>query len=112
VNELIAKRDEALVLLNGGDELTLRFEEKNVPTKSAGMVRDFFLYTDGWDKDADFHVAEGTHVDPLPWHGMDDHLYGKEERPAGLADGWIAKYNTRWVGPETLKRNGAVATRR
>jgi hypothetical protein len=111
VNELIAKRDEALVLLNGGDELTLRFDEKHVPATAPGMVRDFFLYTDGWDKDADFHVAEGTRVEPLPWHGMDDQLYGKEARPAGLADRWIAKYNTRWVGPETLKRSDAVARR-
>jgi hypothetical protein len=112
VQELIARRDEALVLMNGGDELTLRFDEKGIPAKSAGMSRDFFLYTDGWDKDADFHVAEGTRVEPLPFHGMDDQLYGKEPRPAGLEEGWIAKYNTRWVGPETLKRSGAVATRK
>jgi hypothetical protein len=111
VDELIAKRDEALALLNGGDELTLRFDEKQVPEKTPGMVRDFFMYVDGWDKDADFHVADGTRVEPLPWHGMDDQRYGTEARPAGLGDGWIAKYNTRWVGPETLKRSGAVAKR-
>lgn len=111
VQELIARRDEALVLMNGGDELTLRFDEKGIPAKSAGMSRDFFLYTDGWDKDADFHVAEGTRVEPLPFHGMDDQLYGKAPRPTELGDGWIAKYNTRWVGKETLKRSGAIAKR-
>jgi Flp pilus assembly protein TadD len=109
VNELIAKRDEALVLMNGGDELTLRFDAKRIPEKSAGMTRDFFLYTDGWDKDADFHVAAGTRVEPLPFHGMDDQLYGQQSRPPELKNDWIAKYNTRWVGPETLKRSGAVA---
>ena len=112
VDELIAKRDEALVLLNGGDELTLRFDEKRVPPKEAGTVREFFFYADGWDKDADFHVAEGTRVEPLPFHGMDDQRYGKQSRPATLSDGWISKYNTRWIGPETLKRSGAVANRK
>jgi hypothetical protein len=111
VDELIAKQDDALVLLNGGDELTLRFDEKRLPEKFQGMTRDFFFYVDGWDKDADFHVSEGARVEPLPWHGMDDQLYGKEtRRPAGLPDGWIAKYNSRWVGPETLKRSSAVAS--
>ena len=112
VNELISTRDDALVLMNGGDELTLRFNEKQVPTKSPGMVRDFFLKTDGWDKDADFHVAEGTRVGPLPFHGMNDQLYGSEPRPSDLQQAWIHRYNTRWVGPETLKRSGAVAKRK
>jgi hypothetical protein len=113
VDELIAKRDDALVLLNGGDELTLRFNEARVAKKADGMVRDFFVLTDGWDKDADFHVAEGTRVGPLPWHGMEDQLYGKEARPAGLGEAMMEKYTTRWVGAETLKRgSGAVATRK
>lgn len=110
-SELIAKRDDALALINGGDELTLRFEEKHLPNGQAGMVRDFFIYTDGWDKDADFHVAEGNRIKPLPWHGMDDQLYGGEPRPSGLGEALMEKYNTRWVGPETLKRGGAVVAR-
>ena len=57
VKELIAKRDDALALLNGGDELTLSFAANRLPEKPAGHVRDFFLFTVGWDKDADFHVA-------------------------------------------------------
>jgi hypothetical protein len=90
----------------------LRFNEARVGQKEEGMVRDFFVLTDGWDKDADFHVAEGTRVGPLPWHGMADQLYGKEARPVGLGETFMEKYNTRWVGPETLKRSaGAVARR-
>jgi hypothetical protein len=67
-------------------------------------VRDFFLYAVGWDKDADFHTRLGAAVEPLPWHGMDDQLYGQQIRPAFLDDGWMRKYNTRWVGPYSLTR--------
>jgi Flp pilus assembly protein TadD len=104
VGELIVRKDNALALLNGGDELTLKFAAAELPPKPAGAVRDFFLFTSGWDKDADFHVAAGTTVEPLPWHGMDDQRYGRQPRPAFTNDAWITKYNTRWVGPQTLAR--------
>jgi hypothetical protein len=58
----------------------------------------------GWDKDADFHCELGGQVEPLPWHGLNDQLYGKEPRPDFANDGWKKKYNTRWVGPQTLTR--------
>jgi Flp pilus assembly protein TadD len=105
VRELIEKRDNALVLLNGGDELTLTFAANRLAPKPAGFVRDFFLYSSGWDKDADFHCKLGWRVEPLPWHGMNDQLYGKEERPVINEDWWIKKYNTRWVGPLVLDRS-------
>lgn len=105
VHELIAARDDAFVLLNGGDELTLNFEAA-LPAKPAGYVRDFFLQTAGWDKDADFHVEQGTTVEPLPFRGMDDQMYGREPRPELPADELMRKYNTRWVGPLTLTRRG------
>jgi Tfp pilus assembly protein PilF len=104
VDQLVAAEDNAMVLLNGGDELTLTFSADRLPSKPAGMVRDFFLYTVGWDKDADFHVELGWKVEPLPWHGMDDQRYGQQPRPALPNDSWISHYNTRWVGQHTLKR--------
>jgi Flp pilus assembly protein TadD len=104
VDELLAKKDNALVLLNGGDELTLTFAANTLPPKPPGCVREFFLFSVGWDKDSDFHVECGATVGPLPFHGMADQLYGKQERPAGIDDGWIEKWNTRWVGPLTLSR--------
>ncbi|HYG35602.1 MAG TPA: FG-GAP-like repeat-containing protein [Clostridia bacterium] len=105
VDELIREKDNALVLLNGGDELSLSFASHRLPPKPAGFVRDFFLYVVGWDKDADFHVGQGWRVDPLPFLGMDDQAYGQQPRPAGLDDSWIAKYNTRWVGSLLPNRN-------
>jgi hypothetical protein len=102
VGELVKNKDNALVLLNGGDELALSFRAEQLPPKPAGFVRDFFLYVVGWDKDADFHVGQGWRVEPLPFVGMDDQGYGREPRPGDLNDSWIAKYNTRWVGPRIL----------
>jgi hypothetical protein len=107
VNELVADKDNALVLLNGGDELALSFKVERLPPKASGFERDFFLYVVGWDKDADFHVGQGWRVEPLPFLGMDDQAYGRAARPADLNGSWISKYNTRWVGPMILSRNSS-----
>jgi hypothetical protein len=104
VDELIDRDDNALAILNGGDELTLSFAADSLPPTPPGMARDFFLYSVGWDKDADFHVELGWKVDPLPWHGMDDQLYGRQPRPSFPGDELMKRYNTRWVGPHTVQR--------
>jgi tetratricopeptide (TPR) repeat protein len=104
VSELITRRDEGLLIMNGGDELTLQFSAAELPANPAGFVRQFFLHSDGWDKDSDFHVRAGTMIEPLPWHGMSDQLYGKEPRPAYPSDSLHKKYNTRWVAPVVLNR--------
>jgi Flp pilus assembly protein TadD len=104
VDELIAAEDNALALLNGGDELTLEFAADRLPPRPPGTERTFFLYTVGWDKDADFHVELGWKVEPLPWHGMNDQLYGREERPAFASDALLRRYTTRWVPQYTLRR--------
>jgi hypothetical protein len=103
-SELIASRDEGLALLNGGDELTLKFAANSLPGKPSGTVREFFLYVDGWDKDSDFHVAAGTQVEPLPFHAMNDQLYGRQKRPSFSSDVLHQKYNTRWVEGRVLKQ--------
>lgn len=102
--ELIAQRDEGLALINSGDELTLKFATASLPPKPAGAIREFFLYVDGWDKDSDFHVAEGARVEPLPFHGMDGERYGSEKRPKFPSDALHEKYNTRWVESRALKQ--------
>jgi tetratricopeptide (TPR) repeat protein len=111
VDELVAKSDDALVLLNGGDELTLSFPVQNVPPKPPGHQRDFFLYSVGWDKDSDFHVLAGTTVEPIPFHGMDDQRYAEPQHPTPDRQWWMEKYNTRWVGPKILDRKSPTAAR-
>src|SRR5260370_38043477 len=104
VDDLIDQKDNALVLLSGGDEVALSFNAGQFPEKPHGFVRDSFLYVVGWDKDADFHVGQGWRVEPLPFAGMDDQTYGHAERPAEVNDSWTQKYNTRWVGPLGLSK--------
>ena len=103
VNELITAKDNKLAIIAAGDELTLDFDAASLPAKRNDTVRHFFLFTSGWDKDADFHVAQGWTVDPLPWHGMNHQIYGREPRPK-LDDAWIKKYNTRWIWPRTFRK--------
>jgi hypothetical protein len=111
VSELMASRDEGLALINSGDELTLKFNVRSLPPKPAGTIREFFLYVDGWDKDSDFHVAAGTTIEPLPFHGMNDQLYGRERRPVFPTDALHQKYNTRWVEGRVLKQIARSADR-
>lgn len=110
VSELVTSRDEGLALINGGDELSLKFAVNSLPPKPAESVREFFLYADGWDKDSDFHVAAGTQVEPLPFHGMDDQLYGREQRPPFPSDALHRKYNVRWVEGRVLKQTATRST--
>ena len=104
VDELLAARDNALALICAGDELTLEFSAEKLPAKSAASTRDYFLSVSGWDKDADFHVASGPTIEPLPWHGLNDQTYATQPRPAFTNDAWMQKFNTRWVGPRILSR--------
>lgn len=103
VLDLVRNRDDGLLLLNGGDAMTVEFPAP-VDGAVAGMRRDFFLHVDGWDKDADFHVRLGTTVEPWPWHGMDDQAYGVQRRPGFAGDALTRRYATRWVGPMTFSR--------
>jgi hypothetical protein len=112
VLELVAERDDALVLLNGGDALELQFATHRVPDRPDGYHRGFFFYSAGWDKDADFHCEQGWLVDPIPWHGMDDQRYGQEPRPVIDGDWWIPIYNTRWVGQSVPHRPASHAAAR
>jgi hypothetical protein len=104
VAELVTVRDEGVALINAGDELVLTFAADALPPKRPGAVRQFFLYADGWDKDADFHVVAGTRVEPLPFHGMQDQRYGTQPRPAFPSDELHRRYNTRWVEGRVLRQ--------
>ncbi len=70
VNALLAGEDDRYVVMNAGDELSVRFDVAPLPPLRPGWRRDYVLYTDGWVKDADINTAHSGSVEPLPYHGM------------------------------------------
>ena len=88
---LLTSRDDRLVVSGSGDEIQLGFEPgAAVP---AGWVRDFVLYSVGWDKDADLNTVYGDTVEPMPFQGMS--VYG-EQRPHDKAyEQYLREYQTR-----------------
>ena len=99
VNPLLQEVDDMYVILNAGDEITVEFAASRLPVLKAGWVRDFILYSDGWDKDGDINTLTSQTVDPLPFHGMSAYPYPKTERyPDDAAHRrYRLEYNTRRV---------------
>ena len=56
--------DDRYVIMNAGDELSLRFQDPAPPP--AGWRRDFVLIGDGWEKDGDYNTDFSKTVLPLP----------------------------------------------
>ena len=99
VNALLKEVDDMYVILNAGDEITVEFDAARLPTLKPGWVRDFILYSDGWDKDGDINTLTSQTVEPLPFHGMSAYPYPETEHyPDGEAhQEYRREYNTRGV---------------
>jgi tetratricopeptide (TPR) repeat protein len=79
VEDLLAKADDRLVVLATGDEMSLRFDARQLPPLRAGFARTFFLYLHGWAKDGDPNTATSRTVAPMPFGEMPQYPYGSEE---------------------------------
>lgn len=105
VRELINHIDDRYVIVNSGDELSLRFAEQ--PPPPAGWVRDFVIVGDGWIKDGDYNSTFSKTVLPLPYHAKNEYT----TRPGRLEDEWVYQhhpedwknYHTRYVTPDVFK---------
>ena len=99
VNPLLQEVDDMYVILNAGDEITVEFEASRLPTLKVGWVRDFILYSDGWDKDGDINTLTSQTVEPLPFHGMSAYPYPDDEHYPDdkIHLQYRRKYNTRRV---------------
>ena len=71
--------DDRLVVMGSGDEMVLRFQIPEAPTKP-GWVRNFILHSVGWDKDAALNTLEGQSSLPLPFSSMQQYPPGIEDR--------------------------------
>jgi hypothetical protein len=104
VTELVDGVDDRYVIMNAGDELSIRFPEQ--PAAGDGWQRDFVLIGDGWEKDGDFNTAFSQTVLPLPSHAQPD--YGAGVTSLELEDDPVyqhhkedwQKYHTRYVTPQ------------
>ena len=107
VRALLADVDDRYVIMNAGDELSLRFPAPAAPP--AGWQRDFVLIGDGWVKDGDYNTKHSQTVGPLPSHDQRD--YGVAAASA-LEDDVIYRrfpedwrtYHTRFVAPTEFLR--------
>jgi len=105
VRELLAKIDDRYVIMNSGDEMTLRFAEQ--PPPAAGWVRDYLIMGDGWIKDGDYNSTFGKTVLPLPNHATKQY----DTPPKELEDEVVFRqhpedwqtYHTRYVSPDVFK---------
>jgi hypothetical protein len=94
VRDLLRGRDDRFVIMNRGDEVTLRFDARQVAPLAQGWKRDYLLFADGYAKDMDPHGAFPDTVEPLPFHAMSGYPY-----PAGEhypEDAPHRDYVTRW----------------
>ena len=79
VRELLTKRDDRLLVMGAGDEVTLRFAVPAAPLPP-GWKRDFMLYSAGWDKDANLETIVGQSSEPLPFQAMSGYPWPPTER--------------------------------
>ena len=104
VRELLKTIDDRYVIVNSGDELSMRFAEQ--PPPPPGWVRDFVIKGDGWIKDGDYNSTWSKTVLPLPYHAKNEYTV----RPDALENEWVYRqhpedwknYHTRYVTPEVF----------
>jgi hypothetical protein len=110
VKELLQNVDDRYVIVNSGDEMSLRFDEQ--PAAPSGWLRDFVITGDGWIKDGDYNSTFSKTVLPLPYHGKD--IYDlSNTKPGRLEDEWTYRhhpedwqtYHTRYITPDVFKNS-------
>jgi Tfp pilus assembly protein PilF len=105
VRPLLAGIDDRYVIMNAGDEMSLRFAAPSAPPK--GWVRDYVLAGDGWIKDGDYNSTNSQAVLPYPYHARREY----DAPPGKLEDDWEYRhhkedwqiYQTRYVTPRIFE---------
>lgn len=102
---LLTKRDDHLVISGSGDEIQLSFAEPAEPLRE-GWVRDFVIYTVGWDKDADPNTVYGCAVEPMPFEAMTDYAHrdGLPRPMDAEYEQYLREYQTRQRNPTKFWR--------
>lgn len=103
VGELLTAKDDLLVVLGAGDELSLNFAVPRQPLPE-GWKRDFLLYNVGWDKDCDLNTIYGETVEPLPYGELNGYPQdaGENIRDASRYRRYLRTYQTRTQDPSSF----------
>jgi len=89
VTELLTAADDRFVLCGPGDEITVRFDAKKLPSLPSGWQRSFVLRTRGYCKDNSTTTVTGGNVAPLPFARMPNYPdFGNVKPPSTDADRW------------------------
>ena len=93
------------VIMNAGDEMSVTFDQNDLPDPPSGWTRDFIIYSVGWVKDGDLNTASGNRVEPYPYHGMASYPGGAEDDyfQSGELKSYFRKYNTREVSNQEFR---------
>jgi tetratricopeptide (TPR) repeat protein len=91
VKPLLKAKDDMYVIMRHGDEITVEFEAKKLPSLPEGWARTFLIYAAGFGKDMDLNSANADTVGPLPTHS------GESYPDSGPHGKYQKKYNTRRV---------------
>jgi hypothetical protein len=98
VRPLLDSADDEYVIMVPGDEMTVEFAAPAL-APPPGWTRTFILYSDGWIKDSDLNTANGTTIEPLPYHAIHSYPYAPGDAyPADSARArYEREYNTRLI---------------
>jgi tetratricopeptide (TPR) repeat protein len=105
VRELLLGVDDRYVIMNAGDEMLLTFPE--APPPAPGMVRDFVVIGDGWEKDGDYNTTASRTVLPLPTHRSPTYVQGtgrlEDDAVYQRHRADFEHYHTRYVSPDAVR---------
>ncbi len=79
VTELLQSRDDWFAIFGPGDEVTVRFDARRMPSLPKNWQRSFVLRTAGYCKGCGPFTVTGGSIDPLPFHSMSRFPYGPKE---------------------------------
>jgi tetratricopeptide (TPR) repeat protein len=101
---LLTQADDQYIIADGGDEISIDFDEQRLPVLPKGWKRDFLIYSEGWVKDGDLNTAYGQTVAPLPFHSMPSYPYRGIAYPSDAVHrAYQEKYNTRKVNTDDFQ---------
>jgi tetratricopeptide (TPR) repeat protein len=106
VSELLQAEDDRYVVMNAGDEMTIRYDATALPDLPPGWTRSWVLYTDGWVKDADINTSRSQTVEPLPFHGQRSYPDPAASEHQSTSDhrDWLQRYQTRMVDDRPFRQ--------